>query len=271
MRETFVRSGQGLLYREESGAAEPPRYEREMFLVCHIDGLIEARSGRIDETPYLVYAVGDRLSLADKARGGTLTEGDIKSVRETLGELKESLPAYLLSPDSLCLDPNHIYLDETGAAGFLYLPDREPEAAGRETETVGREPETPGREAAETAVQPSEAISLNAFLADEEDRLRGITSGASSGSVAWSDDAAFSADPGSEAFYTEAAADRQTENVFSDAGAAQPFRENAGPDQPRRFRLIDTFLTTLFLVGVVLAVFAVLQSGILDHVFDMFL
>ena len=269
MGESFVRSGQGLLVKEEAGRPESGGYEREMFLVCHIDGLIEARSGRIDQTPYLVYAVGDRLSLADSARGGTLTEAAIKNVRETLSGLKVRLPMYLLKPENLCLDPGQIYLDERCRAGFLYLPDRS--ETGR-AESGGSIAET--SDSADALVENSriEALTLESFLADEEERLRGLFYGGrpEQGDVDGS-----------------VSGDRVDINDGSGIGRDVPDDEshirleeasdNDDPDgrspraEKRRFPLLDTLLTTLFLVGIVLAVFAVLQSGILDHVFDVFM
>ena len=276
MGESFVRSGQGLLVKEEAGRLKSGGYEREMFLVCHIDGLIEARSGRIDQTPYLVYAVGDRLSLADSARGGTLTEVAIKNVRETLSGLKERLPMYLLRPENLCLDPGLIYLDERGRAGFIYLPDRC--ETGR-AESGGSIAEISDSD--DTLVENSriEALTLESFLADEEERLRGLFYGGRleqgdvDGSVS-GDRVEEAADQYDLSEHCRDSADQSGLRKDPDyAGASHNTAAQAELPraEKRRFPLLDTLLTTLFLVGIVLAVFAVLQSGILDHVFDVFM
>ena len=297
MGESFVRSGQGLLVKEEAGRLKSGGYEREMFLVCHIDGLIEARSGRIDQTPYLVYAVGDRLSLADSARGGTLTEVAIKNVRETLSGLKERLPMYLLRPENLCLDPGLIYLDERGRAGFIYLPDRC--ETGR-AESGGSIAEISDSD--DTLVENSriEALTLESFLADEEERLRGLFYGGRPEHGDVDDnicderveiddrsDIGRGITDNTDFIRVEQAADQYylSEHCRDSAdqsglrkdpdyvGASHNTAAQAEPPraEKRRFPLLDTLLTTLFLVGIVLAVFAVLQSGILDHVFDVFM
>ena len=227
--EVMIRNDQSLMLRDEGD--DMSGYERGMFLPCHIGGLIPAKSAWLDGRRYFVYALNGWESLEERAAGHDLTDRDVMAVKETLHDLRERLPMYLLKAEHLLLKPESVFINRDGRAAFLYKP-------GGGTE------DTP-------------ASFLMAL-----DRLRqSCESDPTPAMTEWE----------SYRSYAEEQDDDTARCDRGDADKAVPDRDmqTTARESPRR-RLVDryTILVTLFLVGVVLAVFMILQTGVLDQILN---
>lgn len=120
MNEKLVREGKYTFLRIETDPGFDGGFEVRMITNNQPELLLKLLVNRENGATYLDYNVTGLTSLASKEKeAGTF----LFSVISGLEKLGEVLPEYLLSTDSLSLEPERIFIrEETGQVYFCYLP-----------------------------------------------------------------------------------------------------------------------------------------------------
>lgn len=86
-------------------------YQYKMVTANHISGLLQSDFRSINGEGYLYYDITGRISLKILLERGRFETGQILPLLESLADTDETIAAFLLNPDRLCLDPEFIFYD----------------------------------------------------------------------------------------------------------------------------------------------------------------
>ena len=263
----IIRRSDSLIIMEPPDS--PDSYERTMFLTCHIEGIVPAKSAYLRDSRCLIYDLSGWQSLTnrEKAFGGGPDLGS--RVLRQYQALKKTLPMYLLREDHLLAAPDFVYENEAGKIAFIYLPGTLAEAlAGTIPERFRWDSLTesgPAREGWDEGAQeglqedPDAGRYYDRMIEEderaEEARHEDILRAGAIRKTGFGQS-------------REGPYSMETAEEERNAGKGNTGKETTGNKPRGRFLDRYTITTTLFLTGLVLSVFMILQTGVLDEIFD---
>ena len=103
----------------------PPenRYESRMFLGCRIPGLLPCRILHLDNRTYYSYGITSLQSLSLLIRRRELTRDDLLWILREILQIENGVEDYLLLPDHIVLDAEHIFVDQSAKKiGLIFVP-----------------------------------------------------------------------------------------------------------------------------------------------------
>lgn len=108
----------------EAGVRES--YEIRMITENKIPGLLPCQCRPLDDQVQMCFDIDSLFSLAELAAEKKLKSGSILALIKNLYMASEGLEEFLLKPERLSLNPEHIFADrELGQMFFCYMPERE--------------------------------------------------------------------------------------------------------------------------------------------------
>lgn len=114
--------GKGSILTAEGETGEES-YMMEMLKKNRLPGLLPVQISSIDGCREYYYDAGKNRTLAEYLEGKTVDAQMLQSYLTGMKELLDCMEEYLLEPDSLCMQAEHIYVDEKEhRLKFCYAP-----------------------------------------------------------------------------------------------------------------------------------------------------
>lgn len=121
--EYQIVEGKGSVLVTKNGIGEEESYQIEMLKKNHFPGLLPVQVSVIDEQKEYYYDAGKHMTLAAYLERKTINMEMLQSYLVGMKELLSFLEEYLLEPDCLCMQAEHIYMDEQEQSlKFCYGP-----------------------------------------------------------------------------------------------------------------------------------------------------
>lgn len=122
--EYYLRSGKGSTFVRDSRAEEQiSEYQIEMLRKNRLAGLLPVQICAINEQREYHYEAEGLISLEEYLDRRMISSALLQAYIESMKGVLDILEEYLLEPDCLCMEPEHIYTDEKGEAlQFCYRP-----------------------------------------------------------------------------------------------------------------------------------------------------
>ena len=119
-----MRGGRGSTFIVEGGfLEEDSSYQMEMLRKNQLAGLLPVQVCAINESYEYYYNAGSRVCLAEYLSKRTINSSMLGRFIESIKRVLSSIEEYLLEINCLCMEPEHIYMDEEeGALQFCYGP-----------------------------------------------------------------------------------------------------------------------------------------------------
>lgn len=104
-------------------------YRIRMLQENHLQGLLEIKAYAAEAKSVYEYEISGKVSLEQRHDKKKITSKEMKRFLECLHDILELIERHLLNPNSLLLDPGHIYW-EKGEYFFCYIPGWEDDIKG---------------------------------------------------------------------------------------------------------------------------------------------
>lgn len=109
----YIRYGRGSMFVTEEGlSGEISSYQMEMLRKNQLTGLLPVQIFAINERKEYHYDAGNRLPLSEFLHQHIITGGMLMQFMESIKIALATMEEYLLDTDCLCMEPEHIYIDE---------------------------------------------------------------------------------------------------------------------------------------------------------------
>lgn len=121
--EYQIVEGKGSVFITEEGIGTEESYQIEMLRKNRFPGLLPVQVSVIDEQKEYYYDAGKYMTLATYFERKTINMEMLQSYLTEIKDLLSFLEEYLLEPDCLCMQAEHIYMDEKEQSlKFCYGP-----------------------------------------------------------------------------------------------------------------------------------------------------
>ncbi len=119
----YIRDGRGSLLIAGAELIEESSYQMEMLKKSHPAGLLPVQVCAINEQREYRYEAGCLLPLSEYLEKRTISGEMLGQYIDSVKCVLSSVEEYLLEADCLCMEPEHIYTEETGhRLQFCYAP-----------------------------------------------------------------------------------------------------------------------------------------------------
>lgn len=119
----YIRDGRGSLLIAGAELIEESSYQMEMLRKSHPAGLLPVQVCAINEQREYRYDAGCLLPLSEYLEKRTISFEMLNQYIDSVKCVLSSVEEYLLEADCLCMEPEHIYTEETGhRLQFCYAP-----------------------------------------------------------------------------------------------------------------------------------------------------
>lgn len=109
----YIKNDRGSMFVTEEGlSGENSTYQMEMLRKNQLTGLLPVQIFAINEIREYHYDAGNGLSLLEFLKQRTITSEMLQQFMESIKSVLFTMEEYLLDTDCLCMEPEHIYIDE---------------------------------------------------------------------------------------------------------------------------------------------------------------